>query len=320
VYHWELGNEPDVDPRLVPNINVFGCWGDIDDPYYGGEYYGEMLKVVSPMMRQTNPSVHIWLGGLLLATPQTIEQEKGNPELFLQGILEAGAAPHFDFVSYHWYPQQTINYGYKVDLDIQHSYAWQQLGGGVIGKALFLRQLMDEYGVDKPLVLNESGFICPPAEWCDPPGELFFDLQADMLVRMMIRVLSEPDILGMSWYTLDGSAWRWGGLMRSENKLNPAYHAYVHLTTRLDGARYLGRVDYGSGIDAYRFMRYDYERPREIHVVWSQQDTSIPFQVPQEKFLAAFDRDGNLLIPDPTIQADYTFNARFEAVYIMLRP
>ncbi len=34
VHHWELGNEPDVDPRLVRQDNGFGCWGDIDDPFY----------------------------------------------------------------------------------------------------------------------------------------------------------------------------------------------------------------------------------------------------------------------------------------------
>ena len=31
VHHWELGNEPDVDPNLIPPNYAFGCWGDIDD-------------------------------------------------------------------------------------------------------------------------------------------------------------------------------------------------------------------------------------------------------------------------------------------------
>ncbi len=37
VQYWELGNEPDIDPTLVAVNQVFGCWGDINDPYYGGE-------------------------------------------------------------------------------------------------------------------------------------------------------------------------------------------------------------------------------------------------------------------------------------------
>ena len=36
VHHWELGNEPDIDPKCVAVDNFYGCWGDIDDPYYGG--------------------------------------------------------------------------------------------------------------------------------------------------------------------------------------------------------------------------------------------------------------------------------------------
>ncbi|NJL33377.1 MAG: glycoside hydrolase family 5 protein [Chloroflexaceae bacterium] len=34
VKHWELGNEVDIDPDIVQPDNIYGCWGDIDDPYY----------------------------------------------------------------------------------------------------------------------------------------------------------------------------------------------------------------------------------------------------------------------------------------------
>ena len=32
VRYWELGNEPDADPTLVPADAGYGCWGDIEDP------------------------------------------------------------------------------------------------------------------------------------------------------------------------------------------------------------------------------------------------------------------------------------------------
>src|SRR5262245_2034602 len=66
VHRWELGNEPDVDPRLVGPDNGYGCWGDIQDPFYGGRHYGEMLKVVGPAIKAADPSAQVWIGGLLL--------------------------------------------------------------------------------------------------------------------------------------------------------------------------------------------------------------------------------------------------------------
>ncbi len=186
VHDWELGNEPDVDPALVPVGSGYGCWGDLDDlNYYGGRAYGEMLKVVGPAMRAQDFAVRIWIGGLLLDSPNSTN---GKPENFLRGILAAGAAPHFDVVPYHWHPSY---YGPGTDYDLffnTWSGAW---GGGTIGKARYLRQLMAEFGVSKPLYLNETGFGCIEASSgpCDPPGADFFKMQAEHLVRAMTRSL-----------------------------------------------------------------------------------------------------------------------------------
>jgi hypothetical protein len=58
VKYWELWNEPDVDPALADYIggadNQFGCWGNITDAYYGGGYYGEMLKAVYPKIKEAD--------------------------------------------------------------------------------------------------------------------------------------------------------------------------------------------------------------------------------------------------------------------------
>ena len=104
MHNWELGNEPDVDPDLLPVDWGFGCWGNIDDPFYGGIHYGEMIKVVGQAIKEADPTATVWLGGLLLATPETSDPNNGKPELFFKGVLEAGAAPYFDVVGYHWYP------------------------------------------------------------------------------------------------------------------------------------------------------------------------------------------------------------------------
>ncbi|MCP4361186.1 MAG: glycoside hydrolase family 5 protein, partial [Chloroflexi bacterium] len=157
VHHWELGNEPDVDPSLVITNNVWGCWGDIDDPYYGGEHYGEMLKVMTPAVKAANSNAKVWIGGLLLDSPNSEETNpgRGRPELFLQGILEAGAAPYFDIVAFHFYVPYT---SFRQDHDNGGGGGrWDEMGGGVLGKTSFLRNIMQQYGVTKPLFLNEMG-------------------------------------------------------------------------------------------------------------------------------------------------------------------
>jgi hypothetical protein len=314
VHHWELGNEPDVDPRLVGPDSVFGCWGDVDDPYYGGRYYGEMLKVVGATIRSEDPAAQIWIGGLLLNRPETTDSNYGRPELFLKGILEAGAAPYFDVVAYHWYPSY---WKARIDYDNAGGSPWNDLGGGVIGKARYLRQLMREYGVKKPVVLNETSFSCPndtygSYAWCDSPDDQFYQVQADMLVRGFTRGLSS-DVRGLIWYTIDGPGWRYGGLLDGDNNPKPVYTAYQQLAQQLFETVYVGTIDYGSSLEAYAFRK----GKTQVHVVWAKEDKVFPITVSQSRFVEAFDRDGKSLEP-MLLGSKYQLLVGFEPIYIIL--
>lgn len=312
VHNWELGNEPDVDPDLVKPDNVFGCWGDIDDPYYGGEYYGEMLKVAGEAIKGEDSMARVWIGGLLLDTPNTTNPYRGKPELFLQGILEAGAAPYFDIVPYHSYPPY-INQ--RIDHDNAIGGPWDAWGGGYVGKARYLRQLMSQYGVDKPVFLNETGLMCPSYyTWCDPPDEQFFQMQADHVVRAFVRGMSE-NIMGFVWFTLNGPGWRYTGLLDGDANPKPVYTAYQQLALQLQYTRYVEAVDYGDGIEAYAF----HKGPEYVHVVWAEEDKHFDITVPQSKFVAAYDRDGNVLTP--TLQgSNDVLQVQFEPIYILRTP
>lgn len=314
VHHWELGNEPDVDPDLVDPDNIFGCWGDADDPFYGGQQYGAMLNVVTPALKAADPEAVVWIGGLLLNSPETRIPGQGRPELFVQGILEAGAAPHFDVVPYHWYPAAWKDG--KIDQDNAAGNHWDEQGGGVRGKARHLRQIMQSYGVDKPLVLNETSLLCPPIAqvpaYCNPPSQEFFQLQATMMVRVMVRGLSEG-VSGFSWYTLDGPGWRNSGLLDGNQQPRPAFRTYQHINQQLADAVYLGPVDYGPQIEAYAFLRGD----TIISVAWSTDTQTHSVTVPQATFREAFDRDGNPLAPTP-VEGGYQFAVPFEPVYLLL--
>jgi len=315
VHNWEFGNEPDVDPDLVPLNNVFGCWGDIDDPFYGGQRYGNMLKMVSPVIRQQDSAAVIWIGGLLLANPNS-PSYAGKPEWFLKGILEAGAAPYFDIVPYHFYPSYS---GTSKDYDLYGNNVWNTLGGGTVGKARYLRQLMQEYGVEKPVFLNETGLGCmvnevPGGYGCTSGTDpLFEQAQADYIVRSFLRGLNEP-ISGFVWYTLNGVGWRYTGLLRADGTRKPVYLAYQNMINQLHGAKLIGAVTYSTAIEAYEFRVNN----RKVQVVWAIANTTEEISIPQSQFEAAFDLYGNTLTPT-LIDGAYHLDVGFSPVFVVLK-
>ena len=314
--NWELGNEVDVDPRLVRLDNGFGCWGNIDDPFYGGRQYGEMLKVVAPAIKAVDPAARVWIGGLLLSSPNTTDPRFGKPERFLAGVLEAGAAPYFDVVPYHWYP----SYGdKKLDYDYGIGGEWDRLGGGIVGKARYLRQIMQGYGVSKPLFINEISFICPndiwgSYPWCINLNPEFYDLQSALLVRMYARGMADG-LTGFIWYTLEGPGWSYGSLLNADETPKPVYNAYKWLNARIEGAAYKAPAAYGSGIEGYSFVRGE----TQIDIVWAKRNETLVVSLPQASFEDAFTMYGQRIIPNAAATT-YQLLVPFEPIYIVRRP
>lgn len=311
VHNWEMGNEVDVDPTIVSVDNFYGCWGDISDPFYGGRFYGEMLKIVTPVVKHIDPKAQIWLGGLLLDNPQT-PPSKGRPELFLQGILEAGAAPYFDIVPFHTYPAYQNN---RIDYELNPEGKWFSWGGELVGKARFLRWIMSQYGVDKPLVVNEIGLTCPEFVWyCVSPSQEFFQAQADNLVRFLVRGLNE-NIDAYIWYAFEDPRWRYVGLLDFDSQPRLAYFAYKQLITHLDGMHYLSTIDYGAGLEGYSFGN----KAQSVDIVWAQLDETLPITVSQTQFVNAYDLFGGQL--DCTlVDGDCELSVGFSPVYVLRQP
>lgn len=316
VHHWELGNEVDVDPTLVPANNGFGCWGNIKDPFYGGRQYGAMLKAVAPAIRAADPSAKIWFGGLLLDSPNTTEPNRGRPELFLQGALEAGAGPYFDILPYHAY---TPYLNLLVDPDNPPGSQWHSLGGRVLGKARFLRTIMQAYGVDKPLFLNETALMCPDdyfpfKSWCSPPQDSFYAMQAIYLVRAFTRALA-ANVQGALWYSINGPGWRHTGLLAQGNTPTQAYRAFQVIGDQLQGSEFLNSISYGKGLEAYAFGRVD----QQIHVIWAIDDQTLAITISQDRLIAAADRNGDPVAPIAS-GSNYVFLVGFEPLYLTLKP
>ncbi len=311
VHYWELGNEVDVDPDLVSRDSVFGCWGDIDDPYYGGEHYGDMLKVVTPAIRKADHKAKVLIGGLLLGSYQTTDPSQGYPEKFLEGILRAGAAPHFDMVPYHGHSSY---YGRYVD----HSGSgggWTPYGGPAFGKPAFLQEVMARYGVDKPLLFNEASLGCAANinPECESPPDDFYQAQADHVSRMMVRTLSAK-VSGISWYALNDSNWRYSSLLDGNYTRRTAYWAYQTLINQLSDAQvppqpFSYNVD---GVEAYRFSK---NGSQKVDVLWSADGTSRTVSLPQKNFVAAYDHAGNTLRPS-YVNGNVQLAIGFRTIYL----
>jgi hypothetical protein len=328
VRYWELGNEVDVDPRLLSEElqRFFGCWGDIDDPYYGGRHYGAMLQAVVPAIRESDPDAQVLIGGLALDRPDTQDPAFGKPERFFEGILLSGAGDFFDIVGFHvyvWYegaaattaredartrarmhrltaeearrlaltsPQHTGDV--QMDPDRQNE-QWAAWGGATVGKVRFIRETMQRYNIeDRPLFLNETGLVASP-----PHEAPFFEAQADHLVRQLARAMS-VGVQSYIWYTLHESGWLSAGLLDRNYAPRPPYTAYQHFIRQVRGSdlRPAAIASYGDTIEAYRFSRTD----GYVDVLWSTVPASQPvtLTLPLLNFRQATSRSGTLLTPD----------------------
>ncbi len=257
VFYWEIWNEPDVNPALIPPKFPFGCWGQQDDPFYGGAEFGRMLHAVAPAIRQAHPQARIVAGGLALdcdpqAPPRLPDGSRKDctPGRFLSGMLRGGAAGSFDLAAFHSY---TYWDGVPThDQDLLHP-AWAHRGGAVLGRYRFVRATLDAGAVPVPVILNEGGMICTAGADTCFVGE-FLDAQAAYVYRFYLRAAAYG-MVGAAWYTLNDSAWNESGLAGRGGTARPAYYAWQFLANRLAQTRHVAILSdpTGIGLEGYGF-------------------------------------------------------------------
>ena len=299
VKYWEIGNEPDVDRELVAPTSHFGCWGDKNDTYYGGRYYGKMLKAIYQSMKDVDPDAQIIVGGLLLDCDSYFDYGSTaydypcdpKPGKFLDGILRGPdddpgyiAGNNFDIVSYHGYTPYTQDWGLRWDEQFP---IWGHRGGQVLGKADYLRDEMEKYGVDKPLLHSEAGLLCDDRNsYCKPPGPDFYEAQADYVVWVHVRniaadIEADIDILGTIWYTLNGPGWKNSGLLDSSQNPRPAYNSFKFMAEELRNANFIELAyEYPQCpyLRAYKFSKGG----KQIWVMWTLDENQCPITLPGE--------------------------------------
>jgi hypothetical protein len=306
IRYYEFGNEPDVDPAFIkPEIySIFGCWGNPNDPYYGGGYYAELLKRAYPATKAANPQAIVLNGGLLLdCDPRYAPPpNKTNclPAQFLEGILRNQGAAYFDILAFHGYPYYGLPYkgypGYSLGpqiVDENHD-SFDDSGGQLVGKVDFLRSVLSKFGVNKPIMMTEIGLICGQPGECEPPSAKFLDLQADFVVQVYVRSWG-LNLWGTTWYTLEDSQWRQTGMFTGTTQ-RPAYNALTFLTNELKDMNIGAAITQYSGLRGYEFMG----ATKRVWVLWSPNGiTGIQITLPPQVY-KIYDKFGNATTTIPS--------------------
>ena len=314
VQYFEIGNEPDVDPRLVPNDSVFGCWGNLDDPYYGGGYYAEMLKVVYPAIKSANPSAQVVFGGLLLdCDPRSVgtgycpDSNRTKAPKFFEGALRNGGGAYFDQVSFHGYPTYSNNVS-PIQSEKDFS-TWKVNGGVVAGKIDYIKWVMSKYNVNKPIFHTEVALLLPNNTTPEQIGaEAFQQAKADYVVWLYARNWS-LGVKGTTWYTLNGQGWRYGGLLDGSQNPLPAYYALKYMTETLTDYQYQQTVSPGNDTFGFEYKRGNFR----IWIVFTPDKNPRVIDLPSG-FSAAFDPLGN---PVATESSTITIS---RPTYLMINP
>jgi len=315
VRFWELGNEPDVDHKLIQPTMPFGCWGDDQDEYYGGGYYAEMLKAVYPQIKAADPKAQVLVGGLLLqCDPVTLpETSPGSGELadctpskFLEGILQNRGGDFFDGVSFHAYDYYYGEVG-KYGNHNWHS-SWGSTGPTMFAKVNYLDSLLGAYGYpDKYLMNTETAIICG-RDGKEPicQTDEFDQTKANYAAQVFAASLAEG-LRANIWYSILG--WRGSGLVKSDMEPTAAFNGYDFSLLMLENAAYLDAITDYPGIHGYQFLRDG----QNLWVLWGIQEDPISIELsamPQ----VIYDVYGN---PLPSTQ---TIEVKNEVIYLEFAP
>jgi hypothetical protein len=273
---WELGNEPDA--PVWPGRSPFGCWGEKDDPYFGGEYYAKMLKAAYPAIKAADPKARVLLGGLLLDNPN---ETVNNTARFLEGILKGGGGPFFDLISFHGY---SYPYGTEGRMGNPN---WPGSGTSVTEKVIFIKKILNRYGFQsKPLLNTEA------ALYCDAESPQCLETQSMFIPRAYAEGIA-AGLQGIVYYSLVCD-FRTLGLLRTDLSPRPSFLAYQTAASFLAQARYrVLPAGYPVGITAYSFVP---PTGGEFDLIWSNDGDGQTVTLTPGS--TAYDRYGSLINPE----------------------
>jgi len=261
VNNWEFYNEPDAGDEYRA-IGGFGAyWGP-----FGGEY-AAMLKAVYPVIKAANPDANVVFGGIAYEW----FEEDGGPfvERFLDDVLSAGGGEYFDIMNIHAY---TNNFGVQ--------------GPGLLEKVEYVREKVQSYGVDKPMIVTETGKHSDNR----PHSPSSPELQARYVVVLFTQGMASDCQIVIWWMLKEPGSFYWdNGLVDYDLSPKPSYYAYQTMTSKLETAHFeraLTPVETGSDdLVAYKFI--DNVHAKTIYIAWlypvEESDRSRPLWLPASR-------------------------------------
>ena len=238
VNHWEFYNEPDGRSR----------WG------YVGDQYANMLATIYPVVKEANPEAKVLLGGLAYDW----FEEQGGPFVynFLPDVLAAGGGDYFDVMAFHAFPAFA---GF-----------WAEKGPGLAEKSAAIRAVLADYGLEKPLMITESGAHSNDVATSPSTPEM----QASLLVELYTQAKA-ADVDVVIWFMLYDPPPQYlymHGLVTNDESIKRklAYYTYQQSVEQLADAifdRKLEGDELGDpDLFAYRFIKPD--DGGALYVVW----------------------------------------------------
>lgn len=308
VRYWQIANEMDVDRRIVGGDSLFGCWGEMEDEFYGGRHYGEMLKVVYPRIKAADANALVMMGGLLSdCDPYRMKpgvdcsnEERWRAGFFFEGVLKAGGGDYFDIADVHSYAELRLDLPARM-----HSYYnWSGPNGGtgLPEKVAFYRDVLGRYGhANKPIFAGEVALKCETDSVdCKDVGAAF--------IPRVYAEAYELGLIGATYYALI-SDFKHKGLLNNDKSIKPQYQAYEFMSSTLSHVEYGGAVTDYPGVSGQLFKRSGIRR---IQVVWSTTGAEQTITLPAD-FVQAYDHYGNVLTP-----TDGTLKVSWAPIYVEL--
>jgi hypothetical protein len=284
VKYWEIWNEPDVDPGLFTAAQrldyPFGCYGNADDPYYGGREFGELLKIAYPRIKAADPTAVVMNGGLLMGCAPLgpgIGCESRTPpssplqSKFFEGMLISGAGNSVDIIAFHAYDN------YRGALGVYgmggYNSAWNTTGPAIHNKAAFLRQLLVRYGLpNKPLMNTEGGLGCPTDSCATDPT---FESTVAYYVPQMFAAALAENLVANNFYGTT-NPWNNSNLLRGDLSPKPGFNAMKVAVVQFSGARFVQRITTYPNAHVYELTR----RGRKLWIVTSKTGGNVTIALP----------------------------------------
>ena len=292
VEYFEVWNEPDG--PIANSPPGWGCWGDVNDAYYGGAYFGNMLAVVYPAMKQVNPSIKVLNGGLLMdcngTDPQcTAEQKKSS--LFFEGMLRSSGKASYDILNFHGYDYfDTIG---GVGKYSHPNWNTTNIDGPVgIAKAKFLRAKMAQYGVSKPLMNSETALL---QLGCQGNSFQNFETTKSYYMPVTYAAAMAEGFIANVWFDAAGG-WECTGITYPAHP--KALVAFKVARQKLAGSQFIREVPgLPSGMRAYEFSNGG----KLVWVIWSLDGTARNVTPALGTPARVYGTDGRSIAPTATI-------------------